>query len=413
MDFKTAVANEILAALNASFEGAQVEAADIAAALEIPPDTALGDYAFPCFKLSKALRKSPMMIADALASAIHADYLGRVESVKGYLNFFIDRATYAEKVIGLALSQGERYGADDSGAGRTVVLDYSSINIAKRFHIGHLSTTMIGNSLYRLHRFFGWNAVGVNHLGDWGTQFGKMIAAYKRWGDHDTVAAGGVDEMVKLYVRFNEEAKENEALNDEGRAWFKKIEDGDPEALEIFNWFKSVTLKDAERVYDLLGVKFDSYAGESFYNDKMQPIIDELNAKGLLVESDGAKVVDLEAYGMPPCLILKKDGATLYATRDLAAALYRKDTYDYRKHKICDKMRRLFLRGGKLLFIKNCKNGCSYQGYENRCDIKAYDIPAACCGKACIKRSEARHDGKPHKPEHKINNTYQKRLKGA
>ena len=179
-----------------------------------------GDYAFPCFKLSKALRKSPMMIADALAGAIRADFLGKVESVKGYLNFFIDRATYAEKVVGLCLSQGERYGADDSGAGRTVVLDYSSINIAKRFHIGHLSTTMIGNALYRLHRFFGWNAVGVNHLGDWGTQFGKMIAAYKRWGDHDTVAAGGVDEMVKLYVRFNEEAKHDEALNDEGRAWF-------------------------------------------------------------------------------------------------------------------------------------------------------------------------------------------------
>ena len=331
MDFKQAVANEILTALNAGFGDAGMTAPEIAAALEIPPDTAMGDYAFPCFKLSKALRKSPVMIADALAGAIRADFLGKVEAVKGYLNFFIDRATYAEKVLGLALSQGERYGADDSGAGKTVVLDYSSINIAKRFHIGHLSTTMIGNSLYRLHRFFGWNAVGVNHLGDWGTQFGKMIAAYKRWGDHDTVAAGGVDEMVKLYVRFNAEAKENPALNDEGRAWFKKIEDGDPEALEIFNWFKSVTLKDAERVYDMLGVKFDSYAGESFYNDKMQPIIDDLKAKGLLIEDKGAQIVDLQDYGMPPALILRSDGATLYITRDLAAAKYRKDTYDFDK----------------------------------------------------------------------------------
>ena len=330
MDFKTAVANEILSALKASFE-VEIAPADIAAALEVPPDTAMGDYAFPCFKLSKALRKSPMMIADALAGDIHADFIGRVESVKGYLNFFIDKATYAEKVLGLALSQGERYGADDSGAGKTVVLDYSSINIAKRFHIGHLSTTMIGNSLYRLHKFFGWRAVGVNHLGDWGTQFGKMIAAYKRWGDHDTVAAGGVDEMVKLYVRFNAEAKENPELDDEGRAWFKKIEDGDPEALEIFNWFKSVTLKDAERVYDLLGVKFDSYAGESFYNDKMQPIIDELKAKGLLVEDNGAQIVDLQEWGMPPALILRSDGATLYITRDLAAAKYRKDTYNFDK----------------------------------------------------------------------------------
>ena len=331
MDFKLAVANEILTALGATFGEVEITAPDIAAALEIPPDTAMGDYAFPCFKLSKALRKSPVMIADQLAGAIRADFLGKVEAVKGYLNFFIDRATYAEKVITLALSEGEQYGSDGSGAGRTVVLDYSSINIAKRFHIGHLSTTMIGNALYRLHRFFGWNAVGVNHLGDWGTQFGKMIAAYKRWGDHDTVAAGGVDEMVKLYVRFNAEAEQDPALNDEGRAWFKKIEDGDPEALEIFNWFKSVTLKDAERVYDILGVKFDSYAGESFYNDKMQPVIDELKAKGLLKEDNGAQIVDLQDYGMPPALILRSDGATLYITRDLAAARYRMDTYHFDK----------------------------------------------------------------------------------
>ena len=331
MDFKTAVANEILTALKAAFGTADITPESIAAGLEIPPDTALGDYAFPCFKLSKALHKSPMMSADALAANIHADFLGKVESVKGYLNFFIDRATYAEKVISLALAQGENYGADNSGAGRTVVLDYSSINIAKRFHIGHLSTTMIGNSLYRLHKFFGWRAVGVNHLGDWGTQFGKMIAAYKRWGDHDTVASGGVDEMVKLYVRFNQEAEQDPALNDEGRMWFKKIEDGDPEALEIFNWFKSVTLEDAERVYDLLGVTFDSYAGESFYNDKMQPVIDELKEKNLLIEDKGAQIVDLRDYGMPPALILRSDGATLYITRDLAAAKYRKDTYNFDK----------------------------------------------------------------------------------
>ena len=331
MDFKLAVANEIMAAIGACFGDADITAPDIAAALEIPPDTAMGDYAFPCFKLSKALRKSPVMIADQLAGSVQADFLSKVEAVKGYLNFFIDRATYAEKVLGHAAGQGVAYGSDNSGAGKTVVLDYSSINIAKRFHIGHLSTTMIGNALYRLHKFFGWNAVGVNHLGDWGTQFGKMIAAYKRWGDHDTVAAGGVDEMVKLYVRFNAEAEEHPELNDEGRAWFKKIEDGDPEALEIFNWFKSVTLKDAERVYDMLGVKFDSYAGESFYNDKMQPIIDELKAKGLLIEDKGAQIVDLQGYGMPPALILRSDGATLYITRDLAAAKYRKDTYHFDK----------------------------------------------------------------------------------
>ena len=331
MDFKLSIAQEIVDALTAVFGSAALSRDEIAAALEIPPDTAMGDYAFPCFKLSKALRRSPMMISDALAGAISADYLGKVESVKGYLNFFIDRATFAEKVIDRAMAEGEHYGSDDSGKGKTVVLDYSSINIAKRFHIGHLSTTMIGNSLYKLHQFFGYRAVGVNHLGDWGTQFGKMIAAYKRWGDHDTVAQGGVDEMVKLYVRFNAEAKEHPELNDEGRHWFKRIEDGDPEALEIFNWFKSVTLRDAERVYDLLGVKFDSYAGESFYNDKMQPIIDELREKHLLKEDQGAQIVDLEPYGMPPALILRSDGATLYITRDLAAAKYRKDTYNFDK----------------------------------------------------------------------------------
>ncbi len=331
MDFKLAISEEIAAALKAVYDSEPLSVQEIASGLEVPPDAAMGDYAFPCFKLSKSLRKSPMMIADSLKDAIHADYLGKIESVKGYLNFFIDRATYAEKVVSAVLSQGDSYGSDHSGEGKTVVIDYSSINIAKRFHIGHLSTTMIGNSLYKLHKFFGYNAVGVNHLGDWGTQFGKMIAAYKRWGDHDTVAQGGVDEMVKLYVRFNSEAKENPSLNDEGRHWFKRIEDGDPEALEIFNWFKSVTLKDAERVYDMLGVKFDSYAGESFYNDKMQPIVDTLREKGLLKEDQGAQIVDLEPYGMPPALILRSDGATLYITRDLAAAKYRMDTYHFDK----------------------------------------------------------------------------------
>ena len=227
--------------------------------------------------------------------------------------------------------QGLRYGGSDAGAGKTICLDYSSINIAKRFHIGHLSTTMIGNALKHMYEFMGYKCVGINHLGDWGTQFGKMIAAYKMWGNKEEVEAGGVDAMVKLYVRFNAEAEKDESLNDIGRAWFKKIEDGDEEALSIFNWFKSVTLKDAERVYDMLGVKFDSYAGESFYVDKMDRVVNELKEKNLLVESDGAQVVDLSAYDMPPFIILRSDGASLYATRDLAAVLYRKDTYNFEK----------------------------------------------------------------------------------
>ena len=332
MDFKLTIAQLAAEAAGKAFPGADVGVDAVAGMLETPPDAAMGDYALPCFKLSKALRKSPMMISDALAGAISAPFLSRVESVKGYLNFFVDRATYAREVVGAALRAGARYGSSDEGAGKTIVIDYSSINIAKRFHIGHLSTTMIGNALYKMYTFLGYHCVGVNHLGDWGTQFGKMIAAYKRWGDRETVMKGGVDEMVKLYVRFNNEAKENPALDDEGRAWFKAIEDGNPEALEIFNWFKQVTLKDAERVYDMLGVRFDSYNGESFYADKVQPIIDELRQKGLLVEDQGAQIVRLDDYGMPPAIILRSDGATLYMTRDLAAAKYRHDTYHFDKN---------------------------------------------------------------------------------
>ena len=329
MDFRLAIAQQILSAL----PEAPLEAADVASMLEVPPDTKLGDYAFPCFKLSKALRKSPMMIADQLAAAIHADFLARVESVRGYLNFFIDRAIYAERVLAAADAQGDRYGSDNSGAGKCVVLDYSSINIAKRFHIGHLSTTMIGNSLYKLYKFFGWKAVGVNHLGDWGTQFGKLICAYKLWGEHDEVERDGVEALTRLYVRFHEEAEKAPELEDEGRRWFKAIEDGDAEAMELFNWFKELTLRDTQRVYDLLGVTFDSYNGEAFYNDKMGRVINELKRKNLLTISDGASIVDLdeEQTGMPPCLILKKDGATLYATRDIAAALWRKDEYNFDK----------------------------------------------------------------------------------
>ena len=224
---------------------------------------------------------------------------------------------------------GDRYGGADSG--KTVVLDYSSINIAKRFHIGHLSTTVIGHSLKRIYDHLGWQTVGINHLGDWGTQFGKMIAAFKRWGDWQMVEEGGVDALTALYVRFHKEAEDNPALEDEGRAWFRRIEEGDSEALAIFDRFKDLTLKDARRVYDILGVTFDSYNGEAFFNDKMGRVIDELRAKNLLTESQGALVVDLEDYKMPPCLIVKSDGATLYATRDLAAALWRKDNYRFDK----------------------------------------------------------------------------------
>ena len=331
MDFKIMIAGEIASALDIAFGNAPLSADEIAGLLELPPDSAMGDYAFPCFKLARSLRKAPPMIAGDLVKVINADFLSRVEAVGGYLNFFIDKALYASSVIGEVLDKGEKYGSSDMGAGKTICIDYSSINIAKRFHIGHLSTTALGNALYKIYSFLGYKCVGINHLGDWGTQFGKMIAAYKHWGSREMVEQGGVQALSDLYVKFHAEAEKDPSLDDEGRAWFKKIETGDEEAISIWQWFKDLTLKDANRVYDMLGVKFDSYAGEAFYMDKMGPVIEELREKKLLKESDGAYVVDLEEYGMPPCLIIKSDGATLYTTRDLAAAFYRKKTYDFTK----------------------------------------------------------------------------------
>ena len=316
------------------------DAGEIRGLLAVPPDPAMGDYAFPVFRLAKALRMAPPKIAQALCQAWSHGDVARVEPVNGYMNFFLNRVNFARDTLGAILEAGERYGSSDLGAGKTICLDYSSINIAKRFHIGHLSTTMIGHSLKRIYDFLGYKTVSINHLGDWGTQFGKMICAYKKWGSKEEVENGGVNELVRLYVKFHEEAEKDPSLDDEGRAWFKKIEDGDEEARSIWGWFKDITLRDTARVYDLLGVSFDSYAGESFYNDKMDRVVNELKEKGLLTISNGASVVDLtelDANGketrnsMPPCIILRSDGATLYATRDLAAALYRQDTYHFDK----------------------------------------------------------------------------------
>ena len=329
MDMRQRIADLAGEMLRAAFPEAQGLPEDLSALLEVPPDPALGDYAFPCFKLSRALRMGPPQIAQKLAAALTRPEIARVECVGGYLNFFFNRENFARELLSAILAAPEKWGSSDEGKGKTVCVEYSSINIAKRFHLGHLSTTVIGNSLRRIYDFQGWHTVSINYLGDWGTQFGKMIAAYKHWGDRASVETGGVDEMTRLYVRFNEEAKENPALEEEGRAWFKKIEDGDQEALEIFQWFKDVTLRDAMKVYDVLDVRFDSYDGESVMAGKTDRVIRELEEKGLLQDSDGARIVDLEPYGMPPYLILKSDGATLYATRDIAAAIYRKETYHF------------------------------------------------------------------------------------
>ena len=298
----------------------------------LPPDTSLGDFSLPCFKFAKILRLPPAKIAENLAQSFKVDeVISKVTPVNGYLNFTVNRTGLAVDTLKAILSLGEKYGSSNLGEGKTVVIDYSSINIAKPFHIGHLSTTVIGGALYRIYKFLGYNVVGVNHLGDYGTQFGKLIYAYKKWGNEKAVSEGRIRELTRLYVKYHEEAENNPSMDDEARSYFKKIENGDEECLKLFNWFKELTLIDVERVYKELDVTFDSYNGESFYNDKMQPVIDELYNKGLLVESDGAKIVNLEEYGMSPCLILRSDGASLYATRDLAAAIYRKNTYDFYK----------------------------------------------------------------------------------
>ncbi len=335
MDMKQALSALIADAIENCYMGmdALPSADELSGFLEIPPEREMGDYAFPCFKLSRALRMGPPQIAATLAGAIDNPDLCTAKQQGGYLNFFFNRENFAKKTLDEVLLAGENFGGGEDGKGKTVCLDFSSINIAKRFHIGHLSTTMIGQSLRRIYDFLGYETVAINYLGDWGTQFGKMISAYKRWGKREEVDEQGVDALTRLYVRFHEEAEKDPALEDEGRMYFKAIEDGDKEALDLFNWFKELTLRDTKRVYDMLGITFDSYNGEAFFNDKMDRVIDELKAKDLLTMSDGASIVDLdeEESGMPPCLILKKDGATLYATRDIAAALWRKDTYQFDK----------------------------------------------------------------------------------
>ena len=324
MDFKRHIAARIQAG------GLSEE--EICSMIELPPNTEMGDFALPCFRLAKTLRKAPALIAQEIAAAFPADEIIReATAVNGYVNFRIDRSFWAQQAVSRVLAEGERYGASDEGAGRTVCIDYSSVNIAKPFHIGHLSTTVLGSALYKLHKFLGYRPVGINHLGDYGTQFGKLISAYKRWGSREEIEKGGLRALNALYVRFHEEAEKDPSLDDEARAFFKQIEEKDPEAVALFEWFKELTLKDVGRIYELLDVHFDSWAGESFYNDKMEPVVAELREKGLLKESDGAQIVDLEEYGMPPCIILRSDGASLYATRDIAAAIYRKNTYDFHK----------------------------------------------------------------------------------
>ena len=313
-------------------EGMPMEA--IYELIERPQDLSKGDYALPCFRFAKTLRKSPVMIAEEIKNKIldKSHPFESVEAINGYLNFKFDKKKESLYLIENIRKQGAKYGSSDEGKGKTVCIDYSSINIAKPFHIGHLMTTVLGGALYRIYKKRGYNAVGINHLGDWGTQFGKLIVAYKMWGDEKTIRETGIMGLNDLYVKYHREAEKDKGLDDKARAWFKKIEDGDKEALKLFELFKELTLVEVEKVYKRLNIKFDSYAGESFYNDKMEPVLNELREKGLIEVSEGAEIVNLDEYQMPPCLLVRSDGATLYATRDLAAAFYRKKTYDFWKN---------------------------------------------------------------------------------
>ena len=330
-NLKKKISSALVEALTAAFPDAVLPSADeIVQALEYPPDETMGDLALPCFKFSRALRKAPPAIAAALAERFSCDGVEKCEVAGGYLNFKIANSYY-EALAPKIISEGAEYGRSHAGDGKTVVLDYSAPNICKPFHIGHLASTIIGHSLKKIHQFAGYNCVGVNHLGDWGTQFGKQITAYKLWGDKETVEKGGVDELVRLYVKFHEEAEADPALNDRARAEFAKLEEGDAENTALWKWFVKISLDECNKTYEKLGVDFDSYAGESFYTDKMPEQIEILREKGLLKLDNGASIVDLSEYNMPPCLILKSDGSTLYPTRDIAAAVYRSRTYNFDK----------------------------------------------------------------------------------
>ncbi len=323
MDYKKIISETI------NIDGVTKE--EIEASITLPKDLSLGDFALPCFRFAKALHKAPNMIAEDLAKLDYKGAFEKVEAVNGYLNFKVDKKAQAKQVIEEILQKKEAYGKSDIGKGKTVCIDFSSVNIAKPFHMGHMLNTSIGSALYKIYKELGYNAVGINHLGDWGTQFGKLIVAYKKWGDKKDIEERGVRGLLDIYVKFHKEAEEHPELDDEARHWFKQIEDGNKEALDLFYWFKDITLKEVDKIYKRLDVTFDSYAGESFYNDKMEPVVKELEEKHLLTDSEGAKVVMFDDPKMPPCIIKKSDGATLYATRDLAAAFYRKKTYDFYK----------------------------------------------------------------------------------
>ncbi|MEF9934537.1 MAG: arginine--tRNA ligase [Clostridium sp.] len=325
MDYKNIIATKIS-------EITELDPVEIESFIEIPPKSEMGDFAFPCFKLAKSMRKAPNIIAEELKSTLSIDSMERIEALGGYLNFFVAKGNFSEEVITKVLSEKENYGSCKVGEDKNVIVEFSSPNIAKPFHVGHLCSTAIGNSLYKILSFAGFNTIAINHLGDWGTQFGKLIVAYERWVDEEALMKEPIKELLRIYIKFHEEAEKDATLEDLARQHFKNLEDGFEKEVMLWQKIKDVSLIEFNRVYDLLNIKFDSLAGESFYSDKMDAVVSEIKDKGILTESKGALVVELDEFNIPPCMIMKSDGATIYATRDLAAAMYRKKTYDFYKN---------------------------------------------------------------------------------
>lgn len=327
IDFKEKIA-EILA------DATNLNEKELESYIEMPKDSQNGDYAFPCFRLAKELRKAPPVIANEIKEKIETtpEEIEKMEVVGGYLNFYINKDIITKEVLNQIENNRDNYGKSKIGKGKNIVIDYSSPNIAKPFHIGHLRSTVIGGALYKIYKHLGYNVTGINHLGDYGTQFGKLIEGYKLWGQEYNIEENPIDELTKIYIRINNLCKEDEKVLEECRNNFKKLEDGDKYCVELWEKFKSLSLKEFQKVYDLLGSEFDSWNGEAFYSDKMPEVIEILEKTGKLISSQGAKIIDLEDKGInTPCIIEKSNGSTTYATRDLAAILYRARTYDFDK----------------------------------------------------------------------------------
>lgn len=325
IQFKKEIAKKIA-------ETTELDISEIEGYIEVPPSSDMGDYAFPCFRLAKILKKSPMLIAEELKEKINiGENIEKIEIVSGYLNFFINKTSLIQTVLKELEEKQDNFGANNSGNGKNIIVEYSSPNIAKPFHIGHLRNTIIGAALYNIYKYLGYNTIGINHLGDYGTQFGKLIEGYKRWGNEYNIDENPIEELMKIYVRINDLCKEDESVLEACRENFKLLEEGDKYCTELWEKFRAVSLKEFQRIYDLLGVKFDSLKGESFYTDKMDEVEDILNKAGVITESQGAKIVDLEDKGLGVCIIRKSNGSTIYATRDLAAIRYRAKTYDFDK----------------------------------------------------------------------------------